>query len=381
MNKTLLILKKELREVFRDKKSLAMMLIIPVLIPLIIIGMSALFESETSTDVNTYNKIGFNYELSDIELEILDSLEIDYSINDTEDLEEEFNKQEINSYITKENNHYVINYDSANIESSGSASLAESFLETYKSVLEENYLSNNNVDISEFNNLLTYEEKTQEQQNYFANYIVNYAFLFILMAITVSATYPATDATAGEKERGTLETLLTFPIKSKDIIIGKLLSVTLSSIITGVLGLILSVLAILYVGNTYDIYSGTELLNAPIIIYALIIIIAYSIMISGLCIAIASMSKSFKEAQSALTPLTFIAFFPGMIVFMIDISNNAILSLIPFINFSMIFTDVTNNNLNILYLILMLISTIVIITIVITYIIRQYKSEKILFNE
>ena len=381
MNKTLLILKKELREVFRDKKSLAMMLIIPVLIPLIIIGMSALFESETSTDVNTYNKIGFNYELSDIELEILDSLEIDYSINDTESLEEEFNKQEINSYITKENNHYVINYDSANIESSGSASLAESFLETYKSVLEENYLSNNNVDILEFNNLLTYEEKTQEQQNYFANYIVNYAFLFILMAITVSATYPATDATAGEKERGTLETLLTFPIKSKDIIIGKLLSVTLSSIITGVLGLILSVLAIIYVGNTYDIYSGTELLNAPIIIYALIIIIAYSIMISGLCIAIASMSKSFKEAQSALTPLTFIAFFPGMIVFMIDISNNAILSLIPFINFSMIFTDVTNNNLNILYLILMFISTIVIITIVITYIIRQYKSEKILFNE
>lgn len=381
MNKTLLILKKELREVFRDKKSLAMMLIIPVLIPLIIIGMSALFESETSTDVNTYNKIGFNYELSDIELEILDSLEIDYSINDTESLEEEFNNQEINSYITKENNHYVINYDSANIESSGSASLAESFLETYKSVLEENYLSNSNVDVSEFNNLLTYEEKTQEQQNYFANYIVNYAFLFILMAITVSATYPATDATAGEKERGTLETLLTFPIKSKDIIIGKLLSVTLSSIITGVLGLILSVLAIIYVGNTYDIYSGTELLNAPIIIYALIIIIAYSIMISGLCIAIASMSKSFKEAQSALTPLTFIAFFPGMIVFMIDISNNAILSLIPFINFSMIFTDVTNNNLNILYLILMLISTIVIITIVITYIIRQYKSEKILFNE
>lgn len=381
MNKTLLILKKELREVFRDKKSLAMMLIIPVLIPLIIIGMSALFESETSTDVNTYNKIGFNYELSDIELEILDSLEIDYSINDTDALEEEFNNQEINSYITKENNHYVINYDSANIESSGSASLAESFLETYKSVLEENYLSNNNVDISEFNNLLTYEEKTQEQQNYFANYIVNYAFLFILMAITVSATYPATDATAGEKERGTLETLLTFPIKSKDIIIGKLLSVTLSSIITGVLGLILSVLAIIYVGNTYDIYSGTELLNAPIIIYALIIIIAYSIMISGLCIAIASMSASFKEAQSALTPLTFIAFFPGMIVFMIDISNNAILSLIPFINFSMIFTDVTNNNLNILYLILMFISTIVIITIVITYIIRQYKSEKILFNE
>ena len=201
------------------------------------------------------------------------------------------------------------------------------------------------------------------------------------MAITISATYPATDATAGEKERGTLETLLTFPIKSKDIIIGKLLSVTLSSIITGILSLILAILAIIYAQNTYDIYNNTTLLNTSIIIYAIVIIITYSIMISGLCIAIASMSKSFKEAQSALTPLTFIALFPGMIAFMIDISNNAILSLIPFINFSMIFTDVINNNLNIFNLILMFISTIIIITIVIAYIIKQYKSEKILFNE
>ena len=130
------------------------------------------------------------------------------------------------------------------------------------------------------------------------------------MAITISATYPATDATAGEKERGTLETLLTFPIKSKDIIIGKLLSVTLSSIITGILSLILAILAIIYAQNTYDIYNNTTLLNTSIIIYAIVIIITYSIMISGLCIAIASMSKSFKEAQSALTPLTFIALFP-----------------------------------------------------------------------
>ena len=53
-----------------------------------------------------------------------------------------------------------------------------------------------------------------------------------MMAITVSATYPATDTTAGERERGTLETLLTFPIKSKDIIVGKFLGVTVSSIIT-----------------------------------------------------------------------------------------------------------------------------------------------------
>ncbi len=380
MNKTFLILKKELRELFRDKKSLAMMLIIPIFIPLIIIGMSALFESQTDVDVSTYNKIGFNYELSPEEITILESLDIDYQIADTNDLETSFADQEINSYITKDGNNYIINYDEANVESSYAAELAKNYLESYKSVLENNYLASNNIDTTLFNNLLTYEQKSIEQQNFYANYIVNYGFLFILMAITVSATYPATDATAGEKERGTLETLLTFPIKSKDIIVGKLLSVTISSIITGILSLILAVLAIFYVGNTYDIYEGVTLINSSIIICSLIIIIAYSIMISGLCIAVASMSKTFKEAQSALTPLTFISFFPGMIVFLINIPNNALLSIIPFINFSMNFTDVANGNINILYLTLMFISTILIIVLVIYYIIKQYKSEKVLFS-
>ena len=380
MNKTFLILKKELRELFRDKKSLAMMLIIPIFIPLIIIGMSALFESQTDVDVSTYNKIGFNYELSPEEITILKSLDIDYQIADTNDLETSFTDQEINSYITKDGNNYIINYDEANVESSYAAELAKNYLESYKSVLESNYLASNNIDTTLFNNLLTYEQKSIEQQNFYANYIVNYGFLFILMAITVSATYPATDATAGEKERGTLETLLTFPIKSKDIIVGKLLSVTISSIITGILSLILAVLAIFYVGNTYDIYEGVTLINSSIIICSLIIIIAYSIMISGLCIAVASMSKTFKEAQSALTPLTFISFFPGMIVFLINIPNNALLSIIPFVNFSINFTDVANGNINILYLTLMFISTILIIVLVIYYIIKQYKSEKVLFS-
>ena len=44
MNNLKNILKKELKEMFRDKKSLSMMLIIPIMIPLLVLGMSALFE-------------------------------------------------------------------------------------------------------------------------------------------------------------------------------------------------------------------------------------------------------------------------------------------------------------------------------------------------
>ena len=208
----------------------------------------------------------------------------------------------------------------------------------------------------------------------------NYAFLFVVMAITVSATYPSTDTTAGEKERGTLETLLTFPIKSKDIILGKYLSVTLSSVITGVLSFILAIVTLMITKNMFSIYETSALVYSwQAILLGLLIIIVYSFFISGLCIAIASKSKTFKEAQSALTPLTFISFFPGMIAFMISMPSNNLIAFIPFLNMTMIFTDITNGIYNTLQIAILFLSSIIYIAIVLAIIIKQYDKEKVLF--
>ena len=378
------ILKKELREMFRDKKSLSMMLVIPIFIPLLVIGMSALFESQMNMPITDYNTIGFNYELSEVEQSIIKELNIDAVIdttnNATNNLASQFQNGEIDLYVTKENNVYTINGDDSET-SSYAANLVESYFNAYKDYLQTDYLANHNINPDEVMDIIVLEKNIATEDNFFASYVINYAFLFIIMAITVSATYPATDATAGEKERGTLETLLTFPIKSKDIIIGKFLSVTLSSIITGIISLILAIISLKIANEMFSIYEGMNLmLPLSSLIFAIIVIIAYSFLISGLCIAIASKSKSFKEAQSALTPLTFISFFPGMIAFMIGLTTTNIYALIPFLNFTLIFTDITSGNINYLHIALMLISTIVIITIVLKVIIKQYKSEKVLFN-
>lgn len=379
MNNILHILKKELKELFRDKKSLSMMLIIPIFIPLVVIGFSALFDSETNKPVTEYNKIGFNYELSATENKIAESMQIEAVSKSVEELEEEYKNGNIDLYVVKENSTYTITGDSD--ISSYAYSLIYSYFDAYKQQLQIEYLENNNINSTEVMNIITVLDDITETENFAANYIVNYTFLFILMAITISATYPATDATAGEKERGTLETLLTFPIKSKDIIMGKFLSVSLSSIITGLLSLILAIISLLIANGMFEIYEGLNLMLSPIqIIYSIIVVLAYSFMISGLCIAIASKSKTFKEAQSALTPLTFISFFPGMIAFMIEVESNNLISIIPFLNYTILFTDITKGNVNILNIILMLISTIAIIVVVLTIIIKQYKSEKVLFT-
>ena len=373
------ILKKELRELFRDKKSLAMMLIIPIFIPLLVIGMSALFESQANMDIEEYNKIGFAYEMTEVEKNIAGEMNIEV-INGTEDeLKQKYDKSEINLYITKDDNKYIINSDGSDT-STYSTNLMEAYFNSYKQYLQQSYLQENNINSEEVLNIITVEENVIEEDNFFANYIKNYAFLFIMMAITVSATYPATDTTAGERERGTLETLLTFPIKSRDIIVGKFLGVTVSSIITGIISLILAIISLIVTKNMFSIYEGIDTMFSPItIVFAVIVIIAYSFFISGLCIAIASTSKTFKEAQSALTPLTFISFFPGMIAFMMGITTTPILSIVPFLNFTLIFTDINNGTIDFANILLMAVSTIIYISVVFAYIIKQYKSEKVLF--
>lgn len=375
------ILKKELREMFRDKKSLSMMLVMPIMIPLLVIGMSALFEMQMSKDVSEYNKIGFAYTLDNTEKEIAKQTKIEVTEGTEKELKEKYENGDIDLYITKEGNTYTINGENDD-NTAAASNLMESYFAIYKEYLQTAYLSQNNIEASEVTNIITVKENIEEIDNYFADYITSYAFLFIIMAITISATYPATDATAGEKERGTLETLLTFPIKSKDIIVGKFLSVSLSSIITGIISLILMIVSLIIAGDMFSIYEDVNLMLSPAsLIFGLITIVAYSFLISGLCIAIASKSKTFKEAQSALTPLTFVAFFPGLIAFMIGIENNTLYSLIPFLNFTLIFNDISSGTVNYLDIILMLISTVIIIVIVLFVIIKQYKSEKVLFSK
>lgn len=381
-NKIGKVLKKELVSVFRDKKSLTMMLIIPLIIPLIIIGMSALFDAQMQDDAGSeYNKIGFTYNLNEVEKSIINNLNIESTIDTEENLKAKINNDEIYLYITKNNNTYTLNYNMSSDKGGYASHIVESYLNTYKEYLQTEKLNNSNLNPSEFLNIIEIKENDLSTESYFANYIISYAFMFILMAITVSATYPATDSTAGEKERGTLETLLTFPIKSRDIIIGKLLSVTISSIVTGILSLVLALISFQVINNMFSIYATIPVtMSLSTTIISIIIIIMFSLFISGLSIAIASMSKTFKEAQSALTPLTFLAMFPGLIAFMVGIPTTSVYSIIPFLNFSMIFSDVSAGNMNILNIALMVISTIVYISIIIWYIIKEYKSEKILFG-
>jgi len=129
-------------------------------------------------------------------------------------------------------------------------------------------------------------------------------FLPMLMVfmVLVGALYPSIDMTAGEKERGTLETILTSPATKGEIVLGKFLTVSLIAMTTGLLNL-----GSMMATFTYGIFSGmSEAIQIKIPIgYVLVMflcMIPLAVFFSGVMMAIASFARSFKEAQTFVSP-------------------------------------------------------------------------------
>lgn len=379
MNNIKITIKKELRSVVRDKKSLLMMALTPLFIPIFVILMSYMYESLTNREESKYT-IGTNYILNSIEEELLpDNIKV-IKYDNIDNLKDAYKKNNISAYITKENNNYNIYVNTRTEDGSIVSMYLTNYLDSYNNYLGQNYLLENNIDITKVYNNITYTTNELEGESMFASEVVLMAVTFTIMAITLSSIYASTDSTAGEKERGTLETILTFPIKRKELILGKYFSICISGIINMLIGVILSIISLLFVKNTFSIYNNVVFnINIISIILTIIILLFYTLFVSGLCITIASFTKTFKEAQSALTPISLITCLP-MFLSILNINLNNILNLIPIVNHTIVINDILTGTINYTNILMTIISSSIYIIILITYINKMYKSEKILFN-
>ncbi len=380
MNNVIVTLKKELKLIIRDKKSLLMMAITPLFIPIFVILMSYVYEELTvNTKEKTY-EVGVNYNLSEEEKE-LSNKEVKYiKYNDKTELEKAYKNNKIIAYIIKEENNYNIYTNTQSEDGSIITTYIMSYLENYNNYLGQSYLVNNNIDINKVYNNISYNVNEIKGESIFGNQIILMAITFTIMSITLSSIYTSTDTTAGEKERGTLETILTFPIKRKDLVLGKYLAISISGLITMIIGIILSIISLYYVKNNFSIYENVIFnINIKTIALTSIILLTYTFFISGVCITIASFTKTFKEAQSSLTPISLITCVPMFLeILNINITNG--LSFIPIINHTIMVDNILTGTINISNILITIISSIIYIILLLIFINKMYKSERILFN-
>jgi sodium transport system permease protein len=165
----------------------------------------------------------------------------------------------------------------------------------------------------------------------------------IVMLCLVGSTYPAMDLTAGEKERGTMETLLCSPAARSDIVLGKFLMVLTGSL-TAVFFSLLSL------GGTVSVIgaaagqmggrgagaAGLPTIDPLGLLGVLAMILPVAVLFSALAFSVSLFAKSQKEAQSYLTPLILVVIMPCAIAALPGIELNLALSFVPIANISLV---------------------------------------------
>jgi sodium transport system permease protein len=149
--------------------------------------------------------------------------------------------------------------------------------------------------------------------------------------------YPAIDLAAGEKERGTLETLLTAPVSNLEILVGKLGVVVTSGLITAI-----ATILGMYVGMRQTGDAPEEIINViasvlepQTILLILSLLVPTTIFFAGVQLSTSMFAKSFKEAQSLITPAMFLVIIPVAIGLIPGIALTPETALIPILNVSL----------------------------------------------
>lgn len=165
----------------------------------------------------------------------------------------------------------------------------------------------------------------------FLSYMLPYV---VLLMCLVGAIYPASDLGAGEKERGTLETLLVTPAERTELVIGKFLVVTLAAMVAALLN-IGGLTGSFVLGLAGD-ELGSGLVFDPIaVVVSMVLMLPVAAFFAGILLALSIFAKSYKEAQSYASALNMVVIMPALVSFIPGIELTIPLSFVPLVNVSL----------------------------------------------
>jgi len=161
-------------------------------------------------------------------------------------------------------------------------------------------------------------------------------YFFVLFCF-MGAMYPAIDLAAGEKERGTMETLLTAPVSRFQILLGKFTVVVITGILSAAVSMLGIYVAVLQVKEIppelLSLIMG--ILDAQTILLVLSLLLPLTVFFAAFLLSLSIFAKSYKEAQSLISPLTILVILPVMIGLMPGIELDHMTAMVPVLNVSL----------------------------------------------
>ncbi len=364
--KFLTIAKKEVIDISRDRRTIIMMVVVPLFLIPVLLGTvfkitksMAEKASEKQLKVQIYGQ------------EYAPDLYQAFADMDKVIILDQIPTDSIQSYIQQEFLDVAIHVDSdykVNIAKNGQAKIRIQFKGTdsfgitkdrINGVLKkfENQIVSERMDrlnlkpevVRAYN--INYEDVASKQEKFGKIAGGWFPYVFIIFGF-MGAMYPALDLGAGEKERGTLETILSSPASRLDIVLGKFLVVLLAAFLTAFLALGGMAVGIQRIPDIPPevLIVINEVLNPKTIGLIMTLVLPVAAFFSAMLLGLSIYAKSFKEAQSIVAPLNIVIIFPAVIGTLPGMELNAITSLIPVLNVSLASKDIIAGVINPLYM-------------------------------
>lgn len=162
--------------------------------------------------------------------------------------------------------------------------------------------------------------------------------ILVLMTIT-GAVYPAIDLTAGERERGTMESLMASPVPRFYVLFAKYIAVVTVALLTALANL-LAMFTTLWAGGLLERITGSSVFPWLQVLQILGLLVLFSGFFSAVLLTLTSFAKSFKEAQAYLIPVMLFSLAPAMFSALPGIKMDGVLSVVPLVNIVLLTRDI-----------------------------------------
>ena len=418
------LVKKEMLDVLRDKKTVIMMLVIPVILyPLIFIGaMQVVAMISSSMEAQNYRIVvdaeddgafsrmlaekgqkddgskvpeaaGGRTEESNAGEEDADGETYTITLVDAgsiTDYERALNDEEIDVYVSGAMQNGKMQYDIYYLSSATNSSYARNIVldvfDEFKEELTEERIRAAGLDVHEILEPVLYENKDTASSEQSLGSIMGAVLPFMLIiSLMIGTMYPAIDTTAGERERGTLETILTLPVTSRQLIISKFLTVALIGIISALLNIFSMGGLAFYMYRIMDMQTETQSFEIakflPAILVCMLAIFAFSLFVSAVTMCVTSFAKSYKEANNYITPLMLVIMLTGYIGFIPNIELTQTMAMIPVANICLLIKNMLIFKIDYAAIAVVLLSNVAYAVLAILFLSRIYDSETILFGD
>jgi len=390
------IFKKELIDVLRDRRTLMFMVVIPILItPLLIIGSIKFQEYQNKKSEEKILKIAYINEsedsltkqlLSDQKgVKIIEGVPIDsiesYIKSDSLQGGLYLGKGFLKKIKTNSSGDVKIYYKSSDLMSKSKKRMLAA-LDIYKEKIIAERLKQLNVDGQILEPITITDIDMATAKETLGKAIGGFIPYVLVMFIFLGAMYPAIDLGAGEKERGSLETLLSSPATKFEITMGKLLVVSLTGIVSGLVSVLGISSSLFFIDKIPMQIQETilELINPFMIFSIIILMIPIAIFFASMLLSISFYARSFKEAQSLMGPLNMVIIVPLFLSLGPGMEMDHATALMPLINVGLLTKEILAGSVELIYFIETLFSLLFCAAIGIWFSVFWFKKENTIFR-